>query len=83
MRSQFFITYNAIFCFFILCFGLFLVYKPHLVIELQRKFYASINWKIEPISLSKELRNTRIMGLALAALSLATLLYLLTIRIIP
>jgi len=83
MRPQFFITYNAIFCFFILCFGLFLISKPYLVIELQRKFYASINWKIEPISMPKELRNTRIMGLVLAVLSLTTLFYLLTIRIIP
>jgi hypothetical protein len=44
-------------------FSLFL--KPGLVIELQKKFYALINWRIEPISLSKEIRNTKAMGLFL------------------
>jgi len=83
MRPQFFITYNAIFCLFILSFGLFLVSKPELAIELQRRFYARINWKIEPISLPKELRNTRIMGLILTVLSVVTLFYLLTIRVTP
>ena len=30
--------------------------------EIQRRFYARINWRIEPISFEKEMRNTRLMG---------------------
>jgi len=45
--------------------GLFLFFRPALAIELQKKFYAKINWRIEPISLKKEIRNTKIMGLFL------------------
>jgi hypothetical protein len=35
------------------------------MIEIQRKFYEKINWKVEPVSMEKEIRNTRIMGLFL------------------
>ncbi len=45
--------------------GLFLALKPRQAIELQKKFYTKINWNIEPISLGKEIRNTRLMGLFL------------------
>jgi len=45
--------------------GLFLFFRPALAIEIQKKFYAKINWRIEPISLQKEIRNTKIMGLFL------------------
>jgi len=45
--------------------GLFLFFRPALAIEMQKKFYAKINWRIEPISLKKEIRNTKIMGLFL------------------
>ena len=45
--------------------GMGIYFYPLKVFELQKKFYALINWKIEPISLSKEIRNTRIMGLFL------------------
>lgn len=37
--------------------------NPALAIKIQQKFYEKINWKIEPVNLSKELKNTRIMGL--------------------
>jgi len=53
--------------------GIFLVKKPQASIEIQKRFYAGINWKIEPISMPKEMRNTRLMGLFLIALSLAIL----------
>lgn len=43
-------------------FGVLMIINPALVIEIQRRFYAKINWKIEPISMEKEIRNTRIMG---------------------
>jgi len=58
--------------------GLLCFTKPSLAITLQQRFYEKINWKIEPIDLKKELRNTKIMGvlsicLALAATLIATL----------
>jgi hypothetical protein len=48
--------------------GIFLILNPALAIEIQRRFYARINWKIEPISMKKEIRNTRIMGCLLIIL---------------
>jgi hypothetical protein len=57
--------------------GLFLFFKPVLSIEIQKKFYEKINWRIEPISLKKEIRNTKIMGIFLVFISLLTLIYLL------
>lgn len=58
--------------------GIFMIINPALAIEIQRRFYAEINWKIEPISLSKEIRNTRAMGWFLIMLSVATLFFVLT-----
>jgi len=56
--------------------GLFIFFKPALAIEIQKRFYAKINWRIEPISMQKELRNTRIMGIFLFALTVATLVFM-------
>ena len=42
--------------------GTFLVARPRRAIERQIEVYRSINWKIEPISWDKEIRNTRLMG---------------------
>jgi len=42
--------------------GFFIFLKPHQTIELQKKFYEKINWRMEPISLPKEIRNTKAMG---------------------
>lgn len=53
--------------------GFFFFIKPALAIEIQRRFYAKINWKIEPISMAKEIRNTRIMGWLLIILLIAAL----------
>ena len=57
--------------------GFFLVINPALAIEVQRRFYAKINWKMEPISMSKEVCNTRIMGWLLIILLLAILVFIL------
>ena len=51
--------------------GLLCFTKPSLAIMLQQKFYEKINWKIEPIDLKKELRNTKIMGIISICLALA------------
>lgn len=59
-----------------LCMGLFLLFSPAAAIRLQQKFYAKINWRMEPISLEKEIRNTRLMGISLLGALLAILLFL-------
>ena len=50
---------------FSVIFGLLIYLRPQLTIEAQERFYAKINWRIEPISVSREVRNTKIMGLSL------------------
>jgi len=57
--------------------ALLLIIKPFLAIEMQRRFYEKINWKIEPISVEKERRNTQIMGLILLSLLVASLIIIL------
>ena len=42
--------------------GLLLFLKPKKCIDIQIAFYRMINWKMEPISMDKEIRNTRVMG---------------------
>ena len=55
--------------------GQFVFFKPELTIEIQRKFYEKINWRIEPISMQKEIRNTKIMGAFLVVVAIATMIY--------
>ncbi|UCD16029.1 MAG: hypothetical protein JSV34_02970 [Candidatus Omnitrophota bacterium] len=52
----------ALFFVVTLLIGAFLVGNPALSLEIQRKFYEKINWRVEPIDMRKEIRNTRIMG---------------------
>jgi len=49
----------------IVCFalGLFFILYPQKAIHFQTTFYRNINWRLEPISMDREVRNTRIMGL--------------------
>ncbi|MGD2279502.1 MAG: hypothetical protein PVH45_05365 [Candidatus Omnitrophota bacterium] len=61
-------------------FGFFLFLKPDRVIELQKKFYLSINWRMEPISMPKEIRNTRAMGMFLIALTLVIIVFAVMAR---
>lgn len=56
-------------------FGFFIYRFPLKAFEIQKKFYALINWRIEPISLEKEIRNTKGMGLFLMAVVLAAVCY--------
>ncbi len=55
--------------------GIFMFFRPVAAIEVQRRFYEKINWRIEPISMAKEIRNTKIMGLFLVIISLAAVVY--------
>lgn len=57
--------------------GIFLFLKPALSIELQRRFYTKINWRLKPISLTKEIINTKVMGLFLVLVSISGIGYLL------
>ena len=66
-----FITFSL----FILFIGFLYIIKSGLVIEIQRRFYEKINWRIEPISMPKELRNTQLMGWLLIIVWLATFIY--------
>ena len=47
--------------------GTFIFLRPEQVIDMQKRFYALINWRMEPIDMAKEIRNTRRMGLILVA----------------
>jgi hypothetical protein len=60
--------------------GLFIFAKPTSAFEIQKRFYALINWRIEPISLQKEIRNTKIMGLFLIVLGFSTIAYIVLMK---
>jgi hypothetical protein len=65
---------SILFSIFGIAVGLFVFFKPRLTIEIQRRFYEKINWRIEPISMQKEIRNTKIMGILLFALTIIILI---------
>lgn len=56
--------------------GFFLFLRPALAIQIQKRFYERINWRIEPISIPKEIRNTKFMGLFLLFISFLVISYI-------
>lgn len=58
-------------------FGVMVAWKPKKVIDIQIAFYRLINWKIEPVSMEKEITNTRIMGASVLILGAIALIYIL------
>lgn len=58
-------------------FGALVAWKPRKVIEIQTAIYRPFNWKIEPISMEKEIRNTRIMGMTVLVLGILSLGFIL------
>ena len=60
--------------------GSAMFFIPRAVIEFQRKFYEKINWRIEPISMPKEIRNTKLMGLFLVLTVPLAIIYILNLR---
>lgn len=60
--TVYFLSVSSIVC------GLLCAKYPDKAILFQQRFYLKINWRIEPVSLKKEIRNTRIMGLFLILL---------------
>ena len=57
-----FIPLFSVICLLTLALGLFLMLKPSRAIDFQKNFYRTINWRMEPIDLALEIRNTQIMG---------------------
>lgn len=53
--------------------GLVLFLKPLTAISLQEKFYARINWSLKPISVEKEVKSTKLMGLLVILITLMLL----------
>ena len=58
-------------------FGALVAWKPKKTIDIQIALYRPFNWKLEPISMVKEIRNTRIMGLTVLILGILSLIYIL------
>jgi hypothetical protein len=58
-------------------FGALVAWKPKKTIDIQTALYRPFNWKLEPISMEKEIRNTRIMGLTVLILGALSLIYIL------
>ncbi|MCM8791275.1 MAG: hypothetical protein NC938_06230 [Candidatus Omnitrophica bacterium] len=58
-------------------FGALIAWKPKKTIDIQIALYRPFNWRLEPISWEKEIRNTRLMGLTLVVLGVASFLYVL------
>lgn len=61
----------------VIVFGALIARRPKKTIDIQIALYRPFNWKIEPVSMEKEIRNTRIMGLALLIAGVAALAYVL------
>lgn len=59
----------------VLLLGAYIYTDPQEIIETQKQFYALINWRMEPISMPKEIRNTRLMGLFLIIFALISCIY--------
>jgi hypothetical protein len=57
--------------------SLLFILKPSLAITIQKKIYEKINWRLEPILMGKEIRNTRLMGIFLFVFILASLYLIL------
>jgi len=55
--------------------GIFVYMYPEKIIEIHKRFYALINWRMEPISIPKEIRNTKWMGLFLISVTLIACAY--------
>jgi len=58
-------------------FGALVVWKPKKTIDIQTALYRPFNWKLEPISMEREIKNTRIMGMTVLILGVISLIYIL------
>jgi|GEM_PF-2088214 len=65
-----FYVFESLVAFFGFAGGVTCLKTPDLAIKIQKRFYELINWQIIPISMAKEVRNTRILGGILLSVSL-------------
>lgn len=61
-------------------FGWFIFINPLKAFKIQKAFYRLINWHIEPISMSKEIRNTKWMGIFLMLFVAGVWIYYLLLK---
>ncbi len=57
--------------------GLLLILRPAQAIELQKQFYFKINWRMEPVNMALEIRNTRMMGFMMVGVVIVIVVYAL------
>ena len=60
--------------------GSLLILRPGQVIEFQKRFYFKINWRMEPINMALEIRNTRIMGFIMMGVVIACIVYTIVLH---
>ena len=56
-------------------FGALIAWKPKKAIDIQIALYRPFNWKLEPISWEKEIKNMRTMGLTVLIAGILTFMY--------
>ncbi|MBI4430838.1 MAG: hypothetical protein HY587_03900 [Candidatus Omnitrophica bacterium] len=57
--------------------GSWLFFFPRQAIDFQIAFYHCINWIMQPVSMEREIRNTKCMGGGTLILGISGILYLL------
>ena len=57
-------------------FALLMIFNPALIIKIHIKTAEKSNWRTEPISMEKELKNTRFRGINLIAISILAIMYI-------
>jgi hypothetical protein len=60
-----------------LIFGLWVFFNTEPILKVQTKLYEKTNWLMVPISMLREIRNTRIMALILILISVVSAGYLI------
>lgn len=59
-----------------IAFGLFMICNPDLIIKIQIKSAAKSNWRMEPISMEKELKKMKVQGINLTAACILAIIYI-------
>jgi len=57
--------------------GALVAWKPGETINAQIAIYRVFNWRLEPISMEKEIRNTRIMGIAALVMGIISVAWII------
>ncbi len=59
-----------------IAFGLFMVFQAPLIIKWHIQATARANWRVEPISMEKEIKNTKFRGMNLMAICILAIVYI-------